>query len=94
MQGLWRMSGLEHHNIDRLCGSLVHIAETLAKQIQIAFTMRELRHPLHDMVDGHNVPHLATMQLDQHQQQIIVSQGFIWAIQTGHLLNRIKSKTL
>jgi hypothetical protein len=87
------MSGLEHHNSARLCGSLAHTALTVVEQAPQALAvpqMCQLPHP----VGAHIAAHLTAVHLDQYQQQIIVSQGFIWAIQTGHLLNRIKSKTL
>ena len=89
MQGLWRMSGLEHHKTDRLCDSLVKQTQTVVEQTSTGFSLNALCFLPHAL-DHHNAPHLASVQLDEYQQQIIVSQGFIQAIH-GH---RIKSETL
>ncbi len=84
MQGLWRMNGLEHHKTDRL-GAAVQVA-------QCALGPNELLK--HKDIGDQYMTYPASVHVDQYQQQIIVSRGFIQAIQTGDRLNRIKSKTL
>lgn len=94
MQGLWRMSGLEHHKTDWLCGSVGKQTPTVVEQMPRGYRLNAQSCLSHVLGYHQRVAHQATVQIDQYQQQIIVSQGFIQAIQTGHRLNFIKSKTL
>jgi len=85
MQGLWRMSGLEHHKTDRRYGEDVQHAQAVCGRHELGRK---------NSSGNYTLTHFAIQRMNQYQQQIIVSQGFIRAIQTGHRLNRIKSKTL